>query len=576
MATLTVSATTDYTLAPNNALVNGQNITAITFTNPSNLTFATFAPSQFGGSNISNTVALTGSAATNQVAVRLTAGGTFSAAGWTFINWISSVNNEFVFLIGSTGAESLTGSSVDDVITGDVGADTMRGGGGNDQFNFNPGDVVALEIIDGGSGNDLISVGNSESIDFSAGTLISIETVRLAQGAIATFIGSQIGGSGILEVQGSTNPTPSGVVVNGALVNLAALTFTNWRVGGKLDTITINGTLGNDTLFGSSQPDTITSGSGFDLLVGGDGNDRLEGGFDSDTLYGGNGNDQIFAMTEASPTGSGANEVMAGEAGNDTLTGSQGSDYLYGGDDQDSLIGNGGNDVLLGEGGSDTMDGGVGNDYLYGGTGVNIMRGDNGIDVFISEGVSDLMEGGAETNFYYRFAVGGAQVNGGTGIDQYVGGAALSNDAFYGFDGDDFAFGGEGNDVLAGMGGGDVLIGENGDDTLEGGAGVNLLWANGTGNDQIRVGVGEGGTQVVDFFEAGGVNDSVRLIGSNMTSFADFQNLLTNYNTPVNGNMVVNTATSGILYLNLGPNQAAIWFQGVSVFALTAADFTFG
>jgi Ca2+-binding RTX toxin-like protein len=297
----------------------------------------------------------------------------------------------------------------------------------------------------------------------------------------------------------------------------------------------------NNPINGTSGPDNLSGTGGVDSIIGGTGNDTL-GGFN----------------------------------GNDTLTGGDNDDYLYGGAGDNLLEGGSGIDVMVAEAGNDTLIGGDGNDYFYAGTGNNVLSGGGGLDVFVSEGTNDIMSGGADHNWFYRYGTGGAYILGGDDIDEFIGGTASSNDTFEGNGGTDYAYGGDGNDVLNGGAGNDVLIGQNGNDTIDGGAGVNLIWCNDVGNDQVRVNVGDGGTQVIDFFEAGGANDSVSILGSTLTSFADFQNLVTNYNTAINGNLVVNTATTGILYLNLGANQTAIWFQGIAVQSLTAADFTFG
>jgi Ca2+-binding RTX toxin-like protein len=337
----------------------------------------------------------------------------------------------------------------------------------------------------------------------------------------------------------------------------------------------IDAGLGIDTIYGGEGDNTIDGGGNADLVVGGSGNELLQGGLSSDTIFGEGGNDRIYAATLADPFGSSVGDILIGGFGNDSIYGSNGADYLYGGAGNDSMEGNANIDVFIGEGGDDTMRGGNDNDAFYSGDGVNLMFGDAGDDVFISEGGSDLMEGGIGHNYYYRVAAGASQINGGTGIDEFVGGTAASGDAFYGNDGNDFAYGGNGDDVLVGQLGNDVLIGQNGNDTLEGGAGVNLLWANDVGNDQIRVVVSDGGTQVVEFFEAGGANDAVRLLGSTLTSFAGIQNLVTNIGVAQGANLMVNAGSGAQLYLNLGANQTAIWFQGVSAYSLTSGDFLF-
>jgi Ca2+-binding RTX toxin-like protein len=359
---------------------------------------------------------------------------------------------------------------------------------------------------------------------------------------------------------------------------------------------TIEGAGGKDTILAGQGNDVVRAGSGADLVYGGTGNNTIDGGADADIIVGGSGNellqggggpardtiygeggdDRIYAATLAAPALANAQGVLVGGAGNDSLYGSVGADYLYGGADDDSLEGGGGIDVLIGESGSDTMRGGDGNDVFYSGVGTNSMFGDAGDDVFLSEGSADFIEGGSDHNYYYRYAAGSVQITGGAGIDEFVGGVAASNDTFTGGDGQDYAYGGNGDDLLKGNTGDDVLIGQGGNDTLEGGAGVNLLWANDAGNDQVLVNVADGGTQVLEFFEAGGTNDVVRLLGSSLTSFSGIEALRTGIGSVIGGNLLVNAGSGAQLYLNVGANQTAIWFQGVSAYSLTSADFLFG
>jgi Ca2+-binding RTX toxin-like protein len=336
------------------------------------------------------------------------------------------------------------------------------------------------------------------------------------------------------------------------------------------------GESGNDTLFGEAGDDSLSGGAGADLLVGDIGSDSLQGGDGGDTIYGGTGGDTVYANTTAAPDGSLIADILIGEAGNDTIVGSGGDDYLYGGADNDSLTGGGGADVVIGEGGNDTLMAGAGDDYLYGGAGSNVMNGDDGLDAFISEGASDAMDGGVGRGYFYRVAAGNSQANGGSDIDIFVGGNVASNDAFFGQGGNDYGYGGDGDDLLIGGADNDVLIGQNGNDTLDGGSGTNTIWANDAGNDQVVVRIADAGNHSIEFFEAGGTNDTLRIIGSSMTSFADYQNLLANLGTAINGNLLYNTGGGLLLYLNLGASQSAIQIQGVSAYAVTSGDFVFG
>jgi Ca2+-binding RTX toxin-like protein len=451
------------------------------------------------------------------------------------------------------GNDFINGGDGNDSIQGRGGADTIFGGDDIDTIDAGDGDDSIqggffTDIINAGAGNDVIAILNGEWGDNIDG---GIGTDRLDLSALTTEIAT--------------------VSLAGGFFTTTVLGGSNWNIIGVED---VAGGAGGDTIVGNGVVNFIYGNGGNDVLIGGGGNDVIYGGIGADIIYGDDGNDSIDGRTLAG-AGDTLQNILIGGNGNDQMIGDGGADYFYGGADNDSMFGLGGNDILIGEAGNDSMTGGSGNDYFFSGTGVNFMYGDDGIDVFISEGGSDLMVGGLDDNFYYRVAAGSCQINGGTGSDQFVGGLALSDDGFYGNDGGDFAFGGNGNDLLLGQGGGDVLIGQNGNDTLDGGAGVNLLWANDAGSDEIRVIVSDGGTQVVDYFEAGGANDYVRILGSSLTSFAGIQNLVANLGVAQGNNLMVNVSFGSQLYLNLGANQTAIWFQGINANSLTSADFLF-
>jgi microcystin-dependent protein len=507
------------------------------------------------------------------------------------LNQIGSVNST---LTGNTLANIITGGTGNDSLDGAGDADTLTGGAGNDTLNGGTGD----DSMTGGANDDTYvvdSVGDA-IVEISGGGTDTVQTT------FTTFTLTDI-----------------------ELENLTGLSGGNSLLRGNVGANAITGNTGNDTLVGREGNDTLSSGGGNDYLYGGIGNDsliagngldvligdvgddvmeggdgdgyfysgtganRMTGGIDndvftsegsSDTMVGGDGHNLYYRYATGSTSvtgGVGIDEFSGGAvASNDTFSGGAGNDIADGGAGDDSLSGGNDDDVLIGNDGNDTLSGGSGADQMFSGTGNNELSGGAGNNVFYSQGSNDIMTGGDDRNWYYRSAAGTASITGGMGIDEFVGGAFASSDTFNGFGGDDFAFGGDGDDVLNGGADNDALYGQNGNDTIDGGAGVNLIWTDGTGSDQVRVDIADRGTQVIDFFEAGGANDSVRIIGSTLTSFADFQELVTNPGTVINGNMVVNTATAGILYLNLGANQSAIWFQGITVQSLTAADFTFG
>jgi Ca2+-binding RTX toxin-like protein len=434
-------------------------------------------------------------------------------------------------IFGFAGNDTLTGSLYSDGLAGGAGDDSLLGGDGDD-------------TLVGGAGNDTLIGGNGFDVfrDFEGNNVI---------------IGGDDYGYDTFDMTGTTQSF---------LVNYA------WLAGGAtfvLGTNQISGIEnvifggGNDTLIGTANYDNITSGDGNDYIDAGAGGDNIIAGLGSDIIIGGLGDDAIRA---------------GGYSSNfDVNAPSLDVDYVYAGDGNDRIYNGGaGTDILLGEAGNDYIHDNDGQfTYLFGGSGNNEMESFAQINVFLSEGLADTMSGG-NSSLYYRLANGASTVTGGDGIDQFIGGTALSNDSVNGGAGNDYLYGGDGNDLLSGGSGNDVIIGQNGNDTLDGGAGVNLLWANDVGNDQIRVNVTDGGTQVLEFFEAGGTNDVVRLLGSNLTSFAGIEALRTGIGSVIGGNLLVNAGSGAQLYLNVGANQTAIWFQGVSAYSLTAGDFLFG
>src|SRR4051794_5739234 len=107
MATLIVTGTHDYRSETLN------NITAIVVNTTADAT-ATFSAAQFGGGGIANDVAITGDAFANTIQVITQPGFGFSAAAWTFNNWIPT--SDAVVLHGIAGnSDTITGSVQHDV-----------------------------------------------------------------------------------------------------------------------------------------------------------------------------------------------------------------------------------------------------------------------------------------------------------------------------------------------------------------------------------------------------------------------------------------------------------------------------
>lgn len=276
--TLNVPVTTDFTTAANSPVVTGTGVTDLTFTS-SAFASATFNANQFGGANISNALHVTGSAtSSNKIFVQMSSAGSFSGAGWTFSNWDNDIDRVDIF--GSSGNDSITGTSQRDFIRAGAGADTINGGDGDDNIVLGAGLQDAGETIDGGNGSDLLNVSNNQNVDLRTLNFTSIERLGIGPGSTANLRGDQIGGLNITDIS-SFGLTPTTLNVSGTSVDLSNVVFF-WD---DQDIINITGSqFEQNTLHGSVFKDTITGCDAEDEIFGGGGADVLNGGFSNDSF----------------------------------------------------------------------------------------------------------------------------------------------------------------------------------------------------------------------------------------------------------------------------------------------------
>jgi Ca2+-binding RTX toxin-like protein len=306
-------------------------------------------------------------------------------------------DHDTIHLFGSEGANTITGSSENDIIQGFGGADILNGGDGNDTFVYAGTDqLVAGEVVNGGSGTDTLVVSSGLppiAFDFTIATLSSIEALEFfaAGTRSATFTDTQFEGK-ITTLTGAGEASDDTVIINGtdSVVDVSALTFVNWN--DARDSITINGTANQDLLIGSAHRDTLNGGGNNDLLLGGLGDDTLDGGAGNDVLTGAGGNDtmiggpgddnytvQDVGDVVSENVNEGTDTVNASitfslaalaNVENLTLTGSANINGT-GNSGVNTITGNSGNNTLDGRGGNDTLDGGLGDDTLIGNGGID-------------------------------------------------------------------------------------------------------------------------------------------------------------------------------------------------------------
>lgn len=410
------------------------------------------------------------------------------------------------------------------------------GNDGNDHISVGRG----ANTVYGGGGDDQISVApNSPLAVFPPGSPKRATCEPNCTDASNTLVG----GSGNNTIVGGTNDD---TIFAGQWADPGSDPSTWTGVPGDGNNHVDTG-LGNDTVYGGSGADVITGHSvtgGHDNIYAGDGNDIVQGGNGSDTIYGG--------------------------AGDDILRGGTGSDHIYG---------QAGNDILVGVGGSATLDGGSGDDYLFGGDVQYLDGSGNPIDISafdINSGIThdptfgvtrsnvrplpaanrtghNLLIGGADHDHIFASDNGdviygdqqadfcGVQsgqplftppsetanpgdaadyIVGGKGVDNIQGGGG--NDFIQGGGGNSFLCGGSGNDTIHGGSGNVIAWGGTGDDQIFGDSGNDILFGN-DGNDNIQGGLGsvyvEGGNGNDTI--VGGQGPSVLIGGSSQAGLAD-------------------------------------------------------
>jgi Ca2+-binding RTX toxin-like protein len=364
---------------------------------------------------------------------------------------------------GTAGDDYIEGTAYAERISGLTGDDYLAGGGGDDVYEFAPGDGV--DTID-----DIPTSGAGNRIRFGDGILR--DDVHLGGDFPLITVGTD--GDGIdlanfdLADWAGTSSVQSLEFADGQV-----LSFEQFLA----EELAQEGTPEDDYLEGTTFGEQLSGLAGDDYLTGLDGND---------TLYGGGGDDNL-----------------RGDAGNDLLNGGEGNDSLQGGegDDTYSFGASFGADYLSDEGGNDTIQLGAG----IAPADVLVTSDPYSTLYLVRAGSADRIE---LPDWYTDDAYKIEQVSFSDGTiwsaadlesrvthlqpTQY--GDVLidtaGDDTIAALDGDDRIYAGEGNDSLSGDAGGDYLLdlaGYNildGDDTLEtdGGAGLTL---GGDGDDTL-------------------------------------------------------------------------------------------
>lgn len=383
--------------------------------------------------------------------------------------------------------ENLIGTAVNDTLTGDVGVNSLTGGGGDDQLrDFDAGD--GIDVLIGGAGNDTITGHAGDKLDGGADT---DTLIALGGGLLPQFV----------------------------TVDLSKNLFTEGKAKSTLVSF--------EHVTGSDAHDTLTGTAGINKIIGNNGNDVIQGLAGADILDGDNsnipGNDTVvYAMSNAAVTidliqqgtKSNANDAPL----NKQFGGHADGDRLYG---FENVVGSKFNDVLTGDNFDNIIEGGLGNDILDGGA-----SGANGNTVSYA---------GATANVTVSLTIVGTEQNtGGGGKDK------ISNFVnILGGKGADILTGDAGNNTIDGGAGNDLIQGGDGDDILRGG--------DGTGDTVTYANASEG--VVVNLLNTAQQDTTLPIVGitgAGKDTLSEFENLTgSGFNDSLIGNTGANAISGG-------------------------------
>ncbi|HVI88964.1 MAG TPA: hypothetical protein VM659_11705 [Dongiaceae bacterium] len=466
------------------------------------------------------------------------------------------------------GIENVYGSTYDDVLIADWGANTTLSGGAGDDTLFGKGTA----FLYGGSGADTFVFDTSTSFyvtigdfDFAQdklgftiadagapGILDDLESsitkiTDVAQGGGAYRLTIYFNNGSVIDVNDYTKGgvTDIAQVVDDASSQLVG--YENRYIQGTVDNDMITGTDSADILIGADGNDILTGGKGDDILVGGAGNDtfNFNVGDGNDTIVDGSYNtgdvinllgsdlgDFYYSWSGSdlsiAPVVDGNYDLSAGSITIQNFLGGKGSivvegdfgsyNSLYGTNPSFSTItfqrgltgtnNQNSSEVIIGTSGNDVINGNGGYyDALYGGAGNDTINGGSGYD---------YMQGGDGNDTLTAFA-GNDRLSGGAGNDVLNGGAGYDQADYYSASSGIVVDLSKGKTTNDGDGGVDTLIsiedirGSQHDDVITGSSDSNYLYGL-SGNDKISAGAGN------DFL-SGGLGDDTLTGGTGSDAF---------------------------------------------------------
>lgn len=200
----------------------------------------------------------------------------------------------WVYAGGQAEGDDIQGISVinsgagNDVLIGNVAANTLNGNDGNDVLSGGPAQTVSsacpMDKLNGGNGNDWFDMG----VDDAVAMLTKTDCNQTVSGGAGTDVVdySQRTANGKLTIK------LDGTTLSGEQTTVP-------KEGDKISNdieVLLSGA-GDDTITGTDNGDFLYGGKGKDLINGGKGDDHIYGGPGDDTLNGEVGHDTFYELT---------------------------------------------------------------------------------------------------------------------------------------------------------------------------------------------------------------------------------------------------------------------------------------
>ena len=454
--------------------------------------------SSIDGGTGANTLVLQSAATVNLGSADQTVGDGVIVAN--FANVDASALTVGATIVGSAGANVITGGSSDDVIDGAGGADVIVAGAGNDSVTYRGTEVS----IDGGGGSD---------------TLVLAVT------------------SGITSVNFSVAASADQTI--GDTVNVTR--FENLDASALATSFSVIGSTGANTIVTGSGNDTIDGGGGADIISAGGGDDTVAYHGTESVIDGGTGSNTL-ALIDATDINLSRIDQSVGDSV--SVSNFQNVDA--------SNLGPAQGVSIIGTSGANIITGGAGADIINGAGGADVINAGAGDDTVSYLGTEVSIDGGTGTNMLVLRAAATVELG---NADQTTGDATLVS----GFQNVDASLLSTGS-TITGSSGANTIIGSAGNDTIDGGGGGDTIAAS-AGNDivfvhgdELSIDGGEGNDTLVlpgsssvtavNFAVASGLDQTAGDIAA-VTNFENLDAIAMTTAVTVTGSLLANTISTG-------------------------------